>query len=292
MKRLSCCIVCVLTMLGSVSIAEAKPKVASIDNCMNQYVLALADPEQILSLSRSVQNPWSSYMYKEAIAIQPHYNDRKAEELLKLQPDIVFAGYRDRVTIEMLRTTGVRVEQYMTAKSVEDVKKQIARVAKSLGQEPRGQDLIRRIDDAVRRGISANLKETGERPLAALYNDGGYSRGSATLVDDIMEMAGFRNLAKELGFKGGAKIPLENLVLAQPDYMIKNTTGKLARKSKRVASDIVDHPALKRAMPNGQRIIFPTVYWLCGGESTPVAIDYLIHEAQMKRLGLMKSGSN
>jgi iron complex transport system substrate-binding protein len=284
--------VCVLTMLGSVCIAEAKPKVASIDNCMNQYVLALADPEQILSLSRSVQNPWSSYMYKEAIAVQPHYNDRKAEELLKLQPDIVFAGYRDRVTIDMLRTTGVPVEQYTAAKSVEDVKKQIARVAKSLGQEPRGQDLIRRIDDAVHRGVSANLKKTGERPLAALYNDGGYSRGSATLVDDIMEMAGFRNLAKELGFKGGAKIPLENLVLAQPDYMIKNTTGKLARKSKRVASDIVDHPALKRAMPNGQRIIFPTVYWLCGGESTPVAIDYLIHEAQMKRLGLMKSGSN
>jgi len=281
--RLVMTVLIALVSCGGINTADAKPKVASIESCMNQYVLALADPEQISSLSQSVQNPWSSYLYDRAIKIHPHFNARKAEELLKLNPDIIFAGFRHQMTINLLRDMGQSVEQFRAATSVEGVKQKITKVAGLLQQEARGQALNAKIDAAVKQGQSVTMLQKGVRPLAALYNDGGYSRGAATLVDDIMEMAGFRNLAKELGIQGGAKIPLEYLVIARPDYMIKNTTGKRARESKRLASDIMQHPALLRAMPTGKRITFPTVYWLCGGESTPVAIQYLIHEAQIQR---------
>jgi len=281
-RRASSALMFCLFVVFTAMPAQAKPRVASIHHCMNQYVLALADPEQIASLTYSVQNPWSSYLYEQGRAVVTHYNNRKAEEIIELKPDVVLAGFGGRPTIALLRKAGLQVEQFGTEKSVDDVKQRITAIGKILDQSSRAELLNAQIDAAIQKG-KTGISSSTKMPLAALYNDGGYSRGEATLVDDIIQMSGFRNLAAELGYRGGAKISLEQLVLSRPDYMIKNTTGKLARKSKRLASDVMQHPALLRAMPDSQRIIFPTVYWLCGGASTPVAISYLLEEAQKKR---------
>ena len=68
----------------------AAPAVASINLCADQLVLALADPEQILTVSWLSADPEES-LFATAAARHP-LNYGTAEELLRFHPDVVIAG--------------------------------------------------------------------------------------------------------------------------------------------------------------------------------------------------------
>jgi iron complex transport system substrate-binding protein len=69
--------------------AEPLPRVASINVCTDQHLLALADPEQILTVSWLAADPEESLMASEARRYTLNYGT--AEELLKFAPDASIA---------------------------------------------------------------------------------------------------------------------------------------------------------------------------------------------------------
>ena len=91
--------------MSAAAAAEPLPKVASINLCADQHVLALADPEQILTVSWLAADPEESLLAAEA---QRHVlNYGTAEEILKFAPDVVLAGtYTSPFTRTMLRRLG------------------------------------------------------------------------------------------------------------------------------------------------------------------------------------------
>ncbi len=116
-------------------------RVASINLCADQHLLALADPEQILTVSWLAADPEESLFASEA---QRHtLNYGTAEELLKFAPDVVLAGtYTSPFTRTMLRRLGYRVVELEPEASVADIERNVRLVAEVVGQVERGEQLV------------------------------------------------------------------------------------------------------------------------------------------------------
>jgi len=102
-----CTVLCALGLGGNATHA-ALPTVASINLCADQFVLALADPEQIVTVSWLSADPEES-LFASAASRHP-LNYGTAEELLRFHPDVVIAGaYTNSFTRALLtRTSPVR----------------------------------------------------------------------------------------------------------------------------------------------------------------------------------------
>jgi len=257
-----------LAFIGGAALADPAPRrVVSINLCTDQLAMMLAAPGQLVSVSGLAADPHSSAMAEAARAYP--VNHGRAEEVYLLDPDLVLAGaYTARATVEMLRGVGIEVVQFAPASSLADTRDRLAQMARVLGEEARGDALIADFDARL-----AVLSDTGgARPRAALYHPNGYTLGGGTLSDDILQAAGFRNLAREIGITGGGTVPVETLVMAAPDLLISGTPLPGASRSEAV----LEHPALEvlRAARAGLRITSPS--WICGTPHALDAVDRLV----------------
>src|ERR1700676_4990370 len=106
--------VAVLAMLagaGSAPALAAGPRIVSMNVCTDQLLITLADPEQILGLSRFSRDTWASFAADEA----RHYPilSGAAEDVLVLKPDIVVASLFDkRSTRELLKANGLHLVEF------------------------------------------------------------------------------------------------------------------------------------------------------------------------------------
>ena len=242
----------------------------SVNLCTDQLLLLLADPGQIASVSRLALEPESSYM---ARAARHHpVNDARAEQLLALQPDLVLAGrYSPRPLLQLLRRLGYRVEQLELPRSLEEIRRNIRRVAALLGRERRGEVLIREMDRRIG-AVAATFDGTTERPAALFYQPRGYTSGRDTLQDQALRLAGWRNLAAEAGIEGYGHIDLERLLLGRPQQIF---TSAYAPGSRSLAQHLLQHPALRRITAGRPMINVDYRYWICGGPMIADAVEAL-----------------
>ena len=257
-----------LAFAGAAALADADPaRVVSINLCTDQLAMMLAAPGQLVSVSRLAADPHSSAMAEEARAYPA--NQGRAEEVYLLRPDLVVAGtYSDPATVGMLRRVGLRVEQFDTARSLDDTRDRIAQMARVLGREEAGAALIDRFDARL-----AVLRSDETTHSAALYHPNGYSLGGGTLSDDILRAAGFNNIARSLGLRGGGTLPLERLVMAAPDLLIRSKPLPGASRSEAVMT----HPALAALTSEAAGLRITSPDWICGTPHVLGAVETLVN---------------
>jgi iron complex transport system substrate-binding protein len=229
---------------------EAPARVVSINLCTDELAMLLAASGQLVAVSTLARDPLSSAMAEEAMAYP--VTRGQAEEVFLLRPDLVLAGtYTTRATVELLRRLGVRVEEFAPPASLDDVGAQMRAVGAALGRAEAGA----RMAEEFEAGLAALRAEPG--PRAALYDASGYTGGAHTLAGEILAAAGFRNVAEEVGLEAGGFLPLELLILAEPDVVV---TGKAYPGASR-AEEILAHPAL-RGMTRAGAV--SDADWVCG----------------------------
>jgi iron complex transport system substrate-binding protein len=160
---------------------------------------------------------------------------------------------------------------------MQDVRDILGGIGSALGQQDK--------TDAVLAKFDADLAGLSDAPLngprVALSYVNNYTSGDKTLAHEILTIAGFRNVASEVGISGPGKIPLEQLILLEPDIII---TGRGYPGQSR-AEDNLSHPAL-RALPD--TLIAGELTdrdWACG---TPYVLNAI---AKMRELRLsMEAG--
>jgi len=90
------------------ALATALPRIASMNVCTDQLLIPLADPEQILGLSRYSRDRFESWAADDARRYR--ILSGGAEDILVLWPDVVVASLFDkRSTRELLKEKGVRL---------------------------------------------------------------------------------------------------------------------------------------------------------------------------------------
>src|SRR3984885_877469 len=137
-----------LVPLASARAAELLPRIASINVCTDQLLMALADPAQILGLSPYARDPARSW--DAAKARQFPQLSGGAEDVLVLEPDVVVAGRFTRLaTRQLLKEKNLRVVEFDVARSLDDVKKAIRLMGDVTEHPDRAVAEISRLDAAI-----------------------------------------------------------------------------------------------------------------------------------------------
>jgi len=184
----------------------APPRVLSLGQCSDQYVLALAPRGSIVGLSPRAGDR-DSYLRAQSVGLPRRR--ASVETILAARPDIVvywwlgdarLAGALERHHIQV-----VRIED---AEDFDAIRANIRRVAQALGRAPQGEALTARMDAQLRAAKGA----WGGR--SALYlTSGGFTTGPGTLIDAILRAAGLRNATTAPGYQS---VSLERLVADPP----------------------------------------------------------------------------
>lgn len=242
--------------------ADAPRRVLSMNLCTDQLAMLLAAPGQLVSVSYLARDPMASAMAAQAAALP--VNHGLAEEIFLMQPDLVLAGaWTTPATIALLRRLDLPVEVFAPEEDLAGIRANIRRMGAVLGRSPQAEAMLIRFDADL-----AALADVppGPRPRAALYAADGYSSGSDSLAGQIVRLAGFDNIADGLGLSSGGRVSLEQLVLSNPDLLIRGR----AYPGQSRAQDMLDHPAL-RALTQGHRIAAMSDRdWVCG---TPAILN-------------------
>lgn len=261
----------ILLLLSSGVDAEAlgPSRVVSVNLCTDQLLLMLADPVQVASISYLARDPESSFVADQALAYP--VNHARLEELISLRPDLVLAGAStDPRLLRQLKGFGMPVERFPLTSSIDGIKRDIRRMAALLGRTQRGRALIETMEAKI--ALIETAAEHGPPPKALFYQPRGYTSGLYTLQDEALRIAGWRNVAAELGIEGYAPIDLESLLLAQPEQLF--SSSHIAGAHSR-AQQQLQHPALARLRKNRPMREIPFKYWICAGPMIADAIGAL-----------------
>jgi iron complex transport system substrate-binding protein len=267
-----------MALAGGAAVADAlRPqRIVSFNACADGYLMALADKSQIAALSLFARDPAYSPRAKEARAYP--FTKGQAEVLLVLHPDLVIASpYRRAESLALLKGRA-RILDLPPANSFADVVAQTRMIAAAIGQRERGEALVR--------AMRARVDAAGRRPpggVAAYYERGGILIGTGSLMDDLMTRAGLINLARTLHKGALGRLSLEEIVQARPDYLIMTDSGGSEARGQDEGGQMLDHPALTRAVPLSHRLHVPSNLTACGGPSYPDALERLQAEADRAR---------
>jgi iron complex transport system substrate-binding protein len=253
--------------------AAGLPRIASMNVCTDQLLLTLADPEQILGLSRYSRDAWQSWAADDASRYK--ILSGGAEDILVLRPDIVVASLFDkRSTRELLKENGLHLAEFAVPRNLDEVKTQIRRMGEITGHPDRAMAEIARLDAAMGRARRAVAdKHYSVLPLSRR----GWVSGSDSLVSSLLTETGLTNAAGDLGIALGGYASLEAIVSLKPDFILVSEAGDVAEDDGRA---FLLHPALERFYPPSKRIVIPETLTVCGGVMLADALEVLVAELQ------------
>lgn len=272
-ERVLCTLPAVLlgTMIAA-SPAQAKmPRIASINVCTDQLLLALADPEQIIGLSPYSRDAARSWAAAEARKFP--LLSGEAEDVLVLKPDVVVAGrFTKRATRELLKEKGLRVVEFDAARTIDDVRTQIRRMGDLIGQQGRARAQISQLDMALARARAIASRNTFS---VLAVSRRGWVSGGESLITALLNEVGLSNKAGALGLRLGGFASLETIVSLKPDLILLSDGGDFAEDQGKA---FLLHPALEQLYPPEKRIVVPERLTVCGGPMLADALDRLTSE--------------
>jgi iron complex transport system substrate-binding protein len=251
--------------------AAGLPRIASMNVCTDQLLITLADPEQILGLSRYARERFESFAADDARRFR--ILSGGAEDILVLRPDIVVASQFDkRSTRELLEEKGLHLAEFAVPRNLGEVKAQIREMGDVVGHPDRARTEIARLDDAIARARQA----VAAKPYRVLpLSRRGWVSGSDSLVSSLLAETGLFNAAGDLGITFGGFASLEAIVNLKPDLIVVSEAGDRAEDDGRA---FLLHPALERFYPPSKRIVIPDRLTVCGGVMLAEALDELVKE--------------
>jgi iron complex transport system substrate-binding protein len=231
--------------------AGARPlRILSLDQCADQYVLALA-PDAELALSPRADDP-DAWLRAGAAG---HRRLRPTlEAAVAFQPDIVvrYWGGEPRL-LTALERRGAKVATIEEATDFDGVRANIRRVGDAFAEPTRANALIARMD-----GKLAAAHRPPAPGRSALYlTAGGFTAGEGTLMDAILKAAGYANLAAP----GFAPVSVERIALVPPLRFVLGFFEQL-RADWRGAGR---HPVVRRAAEGYTAASLPGAALTCPG---------------------------
>lgn len=185
-------------------------------------VLGLLPEEKLVAVNTLSDDPVSSNIVAKAKKIPVKIKNPSAEEVLSLEPDVVFIyNWGKAEIVDNLRELGIKVVVLNGPKSIADVKKNVKLIAKTLGEENNGDLVIAKMDNKLAE-IKAkvdNIKPEQRKKLVLISLMTSYG-GKGCTFDDICKYAGVINGVSAAGLHNGQSLTKEMLVAINPDLLI------------------------------------------------------------------------
>jgi len=245
-------------MLGFASLSVASAlKVASLNLCTDEYLMLLAKPHEIASVSRLAQDRAESPLWRAARAFPG--NRGSIEQVIGTRPTLVLTmGGGGRSTGLLARRMGIRTIDLPYPTSIAGVAANMVRVATALGDGRRAGPWLAR--------LRALRNDTPKHQRDAIWvSGGGNSLSPSSPGAQWLALAGL----KQRRLPGG-RAELETLLVAPPTVLVRSDyrSGQMSQGVR-----WFDHPIVKRLAP--RTVMTDGRAWTCGGPLMLDAIERL-----------------
>lgn len=268
-----CCVFLIVSHLATAATATMtnKPeRIVSTNLCTDQLLLMLVEKDRIVSLTTLARQPQYSYLWKQAQSIPT--NSGLAEEIIPLRPDLILSTkFSPGKATSILQNAKLRVEILALPESFSDLEILITKLGQLLGEPKTAADLI----DSMQADITSvkdrvSHLDSATRPKALIYSPNGHTAGSHTFKNTIVTLAGYTNIATELGIEHYRNLSVEQVLLSQPDLVIVSDSDY---NQDSLAHRYTDHPALIKWQGNDGILTIPDNQWLCVGPMSTKALQ-------------------
>jgi iron complex transport system substrate-binding protein len=274
----SCLFAC--TVLTSAHATQPQ-RIVSLNLCVDQILVDLVPRARIAAVTHLAADPSVSAAPERFAGIRSIHG--AAEDVLARDPDLVIAGtYTTPATVDLLRRLGRRVVVVPMPDTIAGVQALIATIADTVGEPAAGAALI----TAMEARLAATRPNTSATPTALIYQVNNYVTGRGSLLDEVLQRAGFHNAGGAVATSSSGKTSLENIVASPPDLLI------LASNPEDYATTVGDnlrHPALRTLRARVPSIILPWSLSLCGTHHIATAVERLA-AARTRLLTTPKAG--
>jgi iron complex transport system substrate-binding protein len=240
---------------ASLLIASAL-KVASLNLCADEYLLLLAKPQEIASVTRLAQDPLESRLAVKARAFPA--NRGSLDSVVGTRPNLILTmGGSGRSTTLIAKHLGIRTIDLPQPANLAGVEANLRKVASALGDPRRADHWIARI---------ARLKATAP-PVqdTIMVSGGGFSVSRGTAAAEWMRLAGFGQRPLQ-----GGRATLETLLIRPPAVLLRSDyrSGQMSAGQR-----WFDHPIVRRL--KSRTVLTDGRPWTCGGPLMIAEIERL-----------------
>ncbi len=152
------------------------------------------------------------------------YQSLNVEKITELDPDILIAitgGPED--DYNKVAELGIPVYRVVDVRGIEGVYEEISNISKIIGKEKEGLELISGLKSEVE-DIKSKVEGLSDdrRPnvFYEIWNEPLMSAGEDTFINDLIEIAGGKNILSEDGLMGWVEYSIETLIEKDPDVII------------------------------------------------------------------------
>ena len=227
--------------------ASAAARVASLNLCTDEYLLLLAQPGEVVSVSYLSQDPLESPLWRKA---RSHKGNRGSiEDVIGLKPTLFLTmGGGGRSTSLLARRLNLQTLDLAYATSLKDVEKNLRTVAAALGNVRRAEAWVAQID-ALRR-------KSPHRASDAIWVSGsGESLAPGSIGAEWLRLAGMRQRSLP-----GGRVTLETLLTNPPSILVRSDyrSGQMSGGTR-----WLKHPIVRRA--GAIQLVTDGRPWTCMG---------------------------
>ena len=189
--------------------SQVAARVASLNLCTDEYLLLLARPGQIVSVSYLSQDSLESPLWRSARDYKG--NRGSLEDVLTQQPTLVLTmGGGGRATTLLAKRLGMHVIDLPYATDLDGVAANLKSVGSALGQPMRAEYWVARLHD-LRESEPSSSTDT------IWISGGGQSLSAGSLGTQWLRLAGFQQRALP-----GGRATLETLLTSSPKVLIRS----------------------------------------------------------------------
>lgn len=240
--------------------------------CTDELLMRMVDPSHIAAITHLSQQSINAPLGLGPIASKLKINHGLAEEVLMLKPDLVLAGkYTTTAAVAMLRKLGKNVETFDPENNLDDMRANIRKLGKLVGEETRAEQMIAEFDARLQE-LQAQIPP-GEKPIFADIGVNNYVAGDGTLYTEVVNASGYRTLGQALGYVGYRNPSLEQLLVTRP-ALISTATPWTNPPS--MSTMALRHPALRALVERTPQVTIPERYTTCGAPSVLGAVEILV----------------
>jgi iron complex transport system substrate-binding protein len=246
----------------AVSALLAAASVASLNLCTDEYLLLLARPREIASVSFLSQDPHESPLWR--LARGHHANRGSVEDVLKDRPTVVLTmGGGGRASSLIAGRLGIDTIELRPVATLSDVAWNFRAVAKALRDPKRAEPWLGRLEKVRSTVPKASLD-------AIWLGGGGQTISVPSIGADWMRLAGL----KQRPLQGG-RVSLETILVRPPTVIVQSgyRTGQFSR-----GAEWLNHPIVREA--RSRRLQADGRAWTCMGPLVISEVERLRAELQ------------
>ena len=222
-------------------------RVASLNLCTDEYLLLLARPERVISVSYLSQDPQESRLWRTARGYRG--NRGSLEDVLTQRPDLVLTmGGRGRAGTLLAGRLRIRSLDIPNPTTLAGVEANLRAVAAALGTPRRALPWIWRLKALQARSPSTAMD-------AVWVSGGGQSLSGVGLGAEWLRLAGYRQRALP-----GGRLTLETMVTNPPKVLIRSNyrSGQMSAGERWLENPIIRRSASRKVVTDGR-------VWTCMG---------------------------